>query len=134
MAGLYPGVKLKVDLDIEKLDLISLRKPPLNRWLKYVEPYLIILGTHEVDCWCWDLGGREHDISKWTPQHIVQNKPERPDSPRYRANMRRFVAETFYEFPRHYVVYRDKRICTSFNCLRPSHMVIAPRNDKGAKF
>lgn len=116
------------------LTLKELRKAPYNLWLRFIEHKIISMGTAPEDCWCYDLGGRNFDPALWYPQGMVSFNPF-DKLPVYRKmNLRRYVARLFWDFPEHYIVYRNKNICTCFNCLRPSHLVIAPRGDMEAKF
>jgi len=121
-------------LNPSQITLAEMRKYPLNLWLKYIEPRIIIMGNAPEDCWCWNVGKREHDVSKWFPQMWASWHPERKNPVMQNMNVRRFIAQMFYEFPEAYSVYRNKKICSSYNCIRPSHLIIAPHNDPEAKF
>lgn len=105
-----------------------------QRWLKYIEPNLMVFGIELGDCWCWlDKKGRPI-ISEWTPQRQIAWNWE-DDVPVIKTwNMRQLSARIFFEFPDHWSVYRDKDMCINPNCVRPLHLIPAPHNHPEAKF
>lgn len=138
MLKLPHGVKSKfgkIDpMNASELTLQDMRRKPYSLWLKYVEPNIVVLGHEDDDCWCWDVKNREHDVSKWVPQVWATTMPEAENPAPRRWNARKFIMELFYEFPSSYSVFRNKAICSKYNCIRPSHMIIAPMNNRDAKY
>lgn len=133
---MHPGVKYRASnhptpISPNHWTLQELRRQPFNLWLKFIEPKLVVFGPHEDDCWC--IYGRNRNkvvdpvitATQDFEGRIIETKSH---------NARKFVAEIFYDFPVYYSVYRNKDICTCINCVRPSHLIIAPHNDRIAKF
>jgi len=131
---MYKHVKIKSRPVDAKFTLAELRKDPYHFWLRYIEPRIVCMGTSPEDCWCWDFNKRTHKPNNWYPQVWVSYNLNVEHPVRKMVNARRFIMELFYEFPPEYSVYRDKNICTSYNCVRPSHLIIAPHNDSKAKY
>lgn len=135
---LHPDVKAITrftdPMNPDMLTLADLRKPPYSLWLKFIEPRIVTMGTEKEACWCWDIKNRNHDPSKWYPQAWVSFRPEVENPVYQNVNVRRFIAQMFWHFPEHFSVYRNKDICPNYNCVRPTHLIIAPHNDGRAKF
>lgn len=137
---MHPRVKLRrkgqaTALSPQHWTIDELRKPPFNRWLRFIEPRIVVLGTHDADCWV--IYGKEGATNRAKPVTPVISVPKEVNGifvGSVPVQARRYVADIFFEFPGNFSVYRDKRICTCVNCVRPSHLIIVPHGDYDARF
>ena len=133
-AGVKPRVNSVNPLNAKEWTLDELRKEPFHLWLHYIEPKILAFGNEDGDCWTVDSRKR-NNLEDWTPQVKAAwdyFKAEHPTKKNW--TMRQLAGAIFYTFPEGYCVYRDKDICNSYNCVRPTHLIIAPRNNARAKF
>ena len=132
--GVIAKTNLSDPMDPQRLTLKQLREPAYRLWFKYIEPKIVVMGNAPEDCWCWDVDKRVHKIDNWYPQVWATLNPDKRRPVMQNMNARRFIAAMFWDYPKEYSIYRNKAICTQFNCVRPSHLIIAPHNNKEAKY
>jgi len=142
---LFPGVKPRfhwegIDPLPKTLTMERMRQFPYDHWLRFIEGKITVHGHGEHDCWVWDPKNESRpltDIATWTPQSEMTWRYKDRGAIKKVWNVRRFVAYLFYEFDvdddLSYSVYRRKGICSWPNCVRPSHIIVAPHNNSSAK-
>ena len=109
---------------------------PLSDFVKYVIPRIYIYD----ECWAWI--GRQNTINKGTPYEYHQQLISVPvydpktfdPKVKGKKNIRktilahRYVASFFWFDIKGYDVKRDSKVCTQYNCVKPSHLIVGYHN------
>ena len=104
--------------------------PYMENIVRYIEPRLL-RGMY-LPCWLWTgrsqyfNRGKVNEYSYPTIYMPIQTL--NPKAGRKLTYVHRYMAETFWDFPKEYVVKRD---CRYSNCVNPQHFIIARRNNRG---
>jgi hypothetical protein len=136
---LFAGVRIRskdVDpINPERWEMKRFHNHPYNNFTRFILPRLIIFGYGDDECWCVDCRTRDR-IDNWDPE-IRASWNWQDEAPVFKTwGCRQLVGRVFYDFPdgNDWCVYRDKDICSQPNCVRPTHLIPAPRNNTRAKY